>query len=51
MKRRVTVIIEDDLDTKLRLLQAKMIKKEQSSYSYSKTLNETLRTVLFKNKK
>ncbi len=46
MSKRVTIMIDDDLDKKLRLRQAKMILQEQSSYSYSRTLNETLRKVL-----
>jgi len=46
MSKRVTIMIDDDLDKKLRMKQAKMIQKEQASYSYSKTLNSTLRLVL-----
>jgi len=46
MSKRVTIMIDDDLDKKLRMKQAKMIQQEQSSYSYSKTLNSTLRLVL-----
>ncbi len=46
MGKRVTIIIDDDLDKKLRIRQAKMIQQEQSSYSYSRVLNETLRKVL-----
>ena len=46
MSKRVTVMIDDDLDKKLRLRQAKMIQQEQSSYSYSKVLNESLRKIL-----
>ena len=46
MSKRVTIMIDDDLDKKLRMKQSKMIQKEQASYSYSKTLNETLRLVL-----
>ena len=46
MSKRVTIMIDDDLDKKLRLRQAKLIQQEQSSYSYSKVLNETLRKVL-----
>ena len=36
-------MIDDDLDKKLRNIQAKMIQQEQTSYSYSKVINETLR--------
>ena len=46
MTKRVTIMIDEDLDKKLRHRQAKMIQQEQSSYSYSKVLNETLRKVL-----
>lgn len=46
MRKRVTIMIDQDLDKKLRTLQAKMIKEKQISYSYSKTLNETLRKQL-----
>ena len=46
MSKRVTIMIDDDLDKKLRLAQAKMIQQKQISYSYSKVLNETLRKVL-----
>ena len=43
MSKRVTIMINDDIDKKLRQRQAKMIQKEQTSYSYSRTLNELLR--------
>ncbi len=43
MSKRVTIMIDDDLDKKIRLRQANMIQQEQASYSYSKTLNEILR--------
>jgi len=46
MRKRVTIMIDNDLDKKLRLRQAKMILQEMSSYSYSRVLNETLRKVL-----
>jgi len=46
MAKRVTIMIDEDLDKKLRLRQAKMIQQEQSSYSYSRVLNETLRKYL-----
>jgi len=35
MSKRVTIMIDDDLDKKLRLRQAKMIQQEQSSYRYA----------------
>ena len=51
MSRRVTIMIDDDLDYKLRILQAKMIQERQrapidnraGAVSFSFTLNETLR--------
>ena len=46
MAKRVTIMIDDDLDKKLRLRQAKLIQQEQASCSYSKVINETLRKVL-----
>ena len=46
MSKRVTIVIDDNLDKKLRTLQAKRIQRKQSSCSYSKVLNETLRKVL-----
>lgn len=46
MAKRVTIMIDDDLDKKLRLRQAKLIQTEQASFSYSKVINEALRTVL-----
>ena len=46
MSKRVTIVIDEDLDKKLRERQAKMIKQENSSYSYSRVLNETLRKTL-----
>ncbi len=46
MTKRVTIMIDDDLDKKIRMRQAKMIIQEQTSYSYSKVLNEVLRKYL-----
>ena len=46
MSKRVTIMIDDDLDKKLRNLQSKMIQQKQISYSYSRVINETLRKVL-----
>ena len=46
MSRRVTIVIDEDLDKKLRLRQAKRIQQENSTCSFSKMLNETLRKSL-----
>ena len=44
--KRVTIMLDDDLDQELRDRQAKLIKKTQSSYSFSRVLNEVLRKQL-----
>ena len=44
--KRVTIMIDDDLDKKLRMRQAKMIQQEQTSYSFSKVINEVIRKSL-----
>jgi hypothetical protein len=46
MAKRVTIMIEDDLDKKLRLIQAKEITKTSSSISYSQVINDMLRKQL-----
>jgi len=46
MSIRVTFMIDEDLDKKLRFHQAKRIQQTQSSCSFSKMLNETLRKSL-----
>ncbi len=46
MTKRITIMIDDDLDKKIRLLQAKEIAKSTNSVSFSRTLNEVLRKSL-----
>ena len=46
MLKRVTIIIDDDIDKKLRQYQAKMIQQISESYSYSKTINDVLRKAM-----
>ena len=46
MGKRVTIMIDDDIDKKLRLIQAKQISKTSSSVSFSNVLNEALRRQL-----
>jgi len=43
MSKRITIMLDDDLDKKLRSIQAKTIQNTNSSVSYSKVINETLR--------
>ena len=44
--KRVTIMIDGDLDQALRERQSRLIRKTQGSYSFSKVLNETLRKQL-----
>ncbi len=46
MRRRVTIVIDEDIDKKLRLRQAKIIQQEQAACSYSRVLNEALHKIL-----
>jgi len=46
MSKRVTIVIDENLDKKLRLRQAKIIQQEKSAYSYSRVVNDALRKVL-----
>ena len=46
MAKRVTIMIDDDLDKKVRLKQAKLIQKTNSSVSFSKVINDTIRKCL-----
>jgi predicted transcriptional regulator len=48
MGKRITIMLDDDLDKKLRLIQAKAIQNTSSSVSFSTVLNETLRNYLKK---
>jgi len=46
MAKRVTIMIEEDLDKKIRVRQSKEIAKTQGSYSYSRTIGDLLRKAL-----
>lgn len=46
MTKRVTIMIDDENDKKLRNIQSKRIKEEQCSVSYSNVLNAALRKTL-----
>ena len=43
MNRRICLMIEDDVDKILRIHQAKLIRKNQCSVSYSEVINSVLR--------
>ena len=46
MSKRITIMIDDVIDKKLRLIQAKQIASTSGSVSYSKVLNDALRKQL-----
>jgi hypothetical protein len=46
MSRRVTVMIQEDIDKKIRNYQSKMIQKKKSTYSYSRAVNDLLRKAI-----
>jgi len=46
MAKRVTIMIDEELDKKIRQKQAKMILQKQGTYSYSQTINDLLRESL-----
>ena len=48
MSKRVTIMLDSDLDKKMRLMQAKMIQTTVSSVSFSNVLNTVLRESLKK---
>ena len=43
MPKRVTIMIDDDLDKKVRTKQAQLIQKEAKSVSFSAVINMALR--------
>ena len=47
---RVTIMLDKEIDKKLRQLQASRIAKENSSISFSKVLNDALRAHFKKRK-
>jgi len=48
MAKRITIMIDDDLDKKLHLIQAKAIQSTNSAVSFSSVLNETIRNSIKK---
>lgn len=41
--KRITIMVDFEVDRKIRNIQAKTIKDTQSTYSYSATINDVLR--------
>jgi len=48
MSIRITIMLDDDLVKKIRLIQSKLIKKRNESVSFSRVLNDLLRDRLKK---
>jgi len=48
MTKRVTIMIDDEVDKKIRSIQANEIKNTSSSVSYSGTINKILKNNLKK---
>jgi len=46
MSKRITIVLEDEVITKLRILQAKKITKSKESVSFSSVVNDTLSKTL-----
>ena len=46
MSKRITIMIDDEIDKKLRLIQAKQIANTSSSVSYSQVLSDILQKQL-----
>jgi len=46
MGKRITIVMDDDIDIKLRNIQGKLIAKDHKSYSYSRVVNVALRKQL-----
>ena len=46
MSRRVTIVLDDDLIKKLRIIQANNIVKSKKSVSFSSVINQELRKIV-----
>ena len=50
MTKRITIMLDDDIDRKIRLMQSKIIKKENKSISFSSVINLLLEENILKKK-
>lgn len=50
MAKRITIMLDDDIDRKIRLMQSKIIKKENKSISFSSVINLLLEENISKKK-
>ncbi|MFB5624651.1 MAG: hypothetical protein ACE5RP_07055 [Nitrosopumilus sp.] len=46
MARRITIMVDDELDKRIRAYQAKVMKRDNSSYSYSRAINGLLKKAI-----
>jgi len=46
MAKRITIMIDNEIDRKVRNLQAKIIQKESDTCSFSRVVNELLKKAL-----
>jgi len=46
MSKRITIVLDDDLVKKLRIVQSKKISKSTEHVSFSRVINDELRKVL-----
>jgi hypothetical protein len=50
LAKRITIMLDDDIDRKIRLMQSKIIKKENKSISFSSVINLLLEKNISKKK-
>jgi hypothetical protein len=50
LAKRITIMLDDDIDRKIRLMQSKIIKKENKSISFSSVINLLLEENISKKK-
>jgi len=46
MPKRITVVLDDDLVKKLRIIQSKKVSKSKKSVSFSSVVNDELRKIV-----
>jgi len=50
LAKRITIMLDDDIDRKIRLMQSKIIKKENKYTSFSSVINLLLKENISKKK-
>jgi len=50
LAKRISIMLDDDIDRKIRLMQSKIIKKENKSVSFSSVINLLLKENISKKK-